>query len=280
MNGAARGLWSYLRRILSSRSDPVVTTFRARLPSQLEEARFQVTITMMWLSGIVPDQRQQAIAERRVLDAARPVALRYSVLDPDETRAAVDLELWDRGLADTDSQPVVTSVDVHVDSDDRRLAEEREALRRQTALARKACLADVERSRMLADEVLATPMLAQLWWLEGKPGKLQDLVAMGEKGMFEKVAELFGKSAEIQPADPIAELIRLFLQGLDARLREQLISQLRFVFADHERPDLVARLDDYQHPRAGPGEGVSPAATDGYDPRWRTCMSDPDGGPC
>jgi hypothetical protein len=266
MNGAAGGLWNYLRRILSSRSDPVVTTFRVRLSSELAEAQFQATITMMWLPGSVPDQRQRAIAERRVLDTVRPVALRHSVLDPDETRAAVDLELWDRGRADADNQSVVTRVDILVDPDDRRLAEEREALWRQTALAREARLAEVERSRALADEILATPTLARLWWLQGKPDKLQELVAKGEEGMFEKVAELFGKPAEIQPTDPIAELIRLFLQGLDARLREQLISQLRFVFADHERPDLVARLDDYQHPRAGPGHGVSPAGADGYAP--------------
>jgi hypothetical protein len=266
MNDSAGRLWNCLRLRLSARSDPVVTTSRVRLPSAFPEAQFQATITMVWPPGIVPDQRQRALAERQILDTARPVARQYSVLDPDEARASVDLELWGRGVTGDDSQLVMASTSIEVDSDDRRLAEECEALRRQTALTREARLEEVERLRVLADEVLANPTLARLWWLEGKPGKLEDLVAKGKEETFEKVAELFGKPADIQPADPIAELIRLFLQDLDSRLREQLISQLRFVFADHERPDLVAGLDGYQHPRAGPDQGFSAAEVDGNAP--------------
>lgn len=120
---------------------------------------------------------------------------------------------------------------------------------------------------MLAEQILVTPTVARLWWLEGNPGKLEDLVAKSEKGIFEKVAEFFGVPAENPAADPIAELIRLFLQGLDARFREQLISQLRFVFTSYERGDLARMLDGYQHPRASPGQDASLADVDGYAPR-------------
>ncbi len=72
----------------------------------------------------------------------------------------------------------------------------------------------------LADQVLSTPILARLWWLEGKPDNLEKLVSKGRDEMFEKVAELFTTSAERPVADPIAELIRLFLQGLDPRFRD------------------------------------------------------------
>jgi len=266
MNGAVGRLRNYLRRLLSSRSDPVMTTFRVRLPSALAEAQFEATITMMWPPGIVIDQRQQAIAERQLLEVARSIARNYSVLDPDETRAAVNLALEDRGLRDADLELVMASAKIEVGPDDRRIAEEREGLRRQTALVREARLEEVEQLRVLADQILATPTVARLWWLEGKPGKLEDLVAKSKEGMFEKVAELFGVPTERPAADPIAELIRLFLQGLDARFREQLISQLRFVFTSYECSDLAERLDDYQHPRACPAHDASPADIDGHAP--------------
>jgi hypothetical protein len=266
MNGTAGGLRNYLRSILSPPSDPVMTRYRVRLPSALAEAQFQATIALMWPQGITIDERQQAIAERQLLDVARSTALQYSVLDLDEARAAVILALRDHDLRDLDTQPVVASANIEVGLDDMRMAEERQALRRQTALAREARLEEVEQLRVLADQVLATPTVARLWWLEGKPGKLEDLVAKGKDGMFEKVAELFGTPVEFQAADPIAELIRLFLQGLDTRLREQLISQLRWVFDSYERPDLAGRLDVYQHPRAGSRNDASPADFDRHAP--------------
>jgi hypothetical protein len=48
---------------------------------------------------------------------------------------------------------------------------------------------------------LATPTLARLRWLEGKPEKLELLVGTEKDEIFEKVAELFGASAE-RPAKP------------------------------------------------------------------------------
>lgn len=145
MNGTRRVLRTYLRRILFARSDPVVTTFRFRLPSVLAEAQFQATIAMVWPPGVSVDQHQQAVAERRLLDVARSTASSYSVLDPDETRTAVNVALADREPRGADLGLVAASVTIEVGQDDRRLAEEREGLRRQTALAREARLEEVER---------------------------------------------------------------------------------------------------------------------------------------
>lgn len=127
---------------------------------------------------------------------------------------------------------------MRVSPDDWSLAEKQEALRRETALAR----AEAENLRVL----LAEPTMARLWWLENSPGKLEKLVGQEMDGIFEKVVALFGESAGRPAADPIAELIRLFLQGLDGRFRERLIDQLRVVFSAYERDDLAARLDAYQ----------------------------------
>lgn len=266
MNGTRGILRNYLRRIVFARSDSVVTTYRVRLPSVLAEAQFQATIEMVWPPGAIIDQHQQAVAERRLMDVARSTASSYSVLDPDETRTAVNLALGDREQTGADLGLVAVSAMIDVGSDDRRMAEEHEGLRRQTALAREARMEEVERMRVLADQILATPTVARLWWLEGNPAKLEDLVAKSEKGIFEKVAEFLGVPAESSAVDPIAELVRLFLKGLDVRFREQLISQLRFVFTSYERSDLARMLDGYQHPCANPGYDASLADVDGYAP--------------
>jgi hypothetical protein len=254
MNGGSGGLRSFFSR----RSESLETTLQARLPSLLgEEAQFQATITMAWLPGAPIDERRQATAELRLVDVARSVARGYSVLNPDEARAAVDVALWDRGLTVTDAELVAVGAKIEVEPHDRRMAEDHEDLRRETALARQARWEEVERLRLLADQVLATPTLARLWWLEGKPDNLEKLVGEGKDKMFEKVAELFGAPAERPAADPIADLIRLFLQGLDPRLREQLISQLHLVFKSYERGDLADSLDSYQHTRTYPGADAS-----------------------
>jgi hypothetical protein len=257
MNGGFGGLWNYVRRFLSQRSESVVTTFQARLPSRLEEAQFQATIRMAWLPGALMDGRRRATAELQLLEVARAAAQGYSVLNPDEARAAIDLALFDCGQTDADTELVAADAKIEVNPHDRRMAEDHEDLRRETALAREARREEVERLKLLADQVLATPTLARLWWLEGKPEKLELLVAKDKGEIFEKVAELFGASAEPPATDPIAELIRLFLEGLDARLREHLISQLPLVFTSYERGDLADRLDSYQHTRTYPGVDVS-----------------------
>ena len=249
MSGISGWLQNDLRRFLSPRSGPAMTTFRVRLPSVLAEAQFKATIMMMWQPGVASDEHQQAIVERRLISLARSVAREYSVLDPDETRVAVNLVLGNHCLGEASQELVAASAQIEVGPDDLRIAEERESLRRHTALAREERLAEVERLRFLADQILATPTVARLWWLEGKPGRLEDLVAKGKDEMFEKISELFGMPADRPTADPIAELVKLFLKDLDARFREQLISQLRFVFTSYERGDLADSLSGYEHPR-------------------------------
>lgn len=257
MNGGFGELRSYLWRFFSRRSESVVTTFQARLPSRLEEAQFQATIRIAWPPGALIDGRRRATAELQLLEGARSAAQGYSVLNPDEARAAIDLALFDCGQTCIDPELVAVGAKIEVNPHDRRMAEDHEDLRRETGLAREARREEVERLRLLADQVLATPTLARLWWLESKPEKLELLVAKEKDEIFEKVAELFGASAERPASDPIAELIRLFLEGLDARLRDHLISQLPLVFTSYERGDLAGRLDSYQQTRTYAGADVS-----------------------
>ena len=107
MSGIPGWLQNVLRRFLSPRSGPVMTIFRARLPSVLAEAQFKATMTMMWQPGVVIDEHQQAIVGRRLISLARSAAREYSVLDPDETRAAVNLVLGDHCLRGADRASAV-----------------------------------------------------------------------------------------------------------------------------------------------------------------------------
>jgi hypothetical protein len=269
MNGNDGWLRTVLLRLLTPRSDSVVSTFLARLPSKLAEAQFQATIQITWPPGTHIDQRVQAIAKRQVLQAARSEAEKYSVLDADEARAAIDMALWDRWQRSEDPDPVLAKITaMEVGLDDRRAAEKQDGLRRQTALAGEERLQEAERLQVLANEILAKPTLARLWWLEGKPAKLEDLVAKDKDDMFVKVAEIFDVPAGHPATDPIAELIGQFLQGLNPLAREHLIVQLGHVFSSYERDDLASRLSSYHHLRADMGRTATLTDVDGrvHDP--------------
>jgi hypothetical protein len=269
MSALALHLRRFLQRVLTRRADTTVTAFRVRLRSKVPEAHFQVLIQMEWPPGRQVDQVQCSLAEQHLLRTAQAVAENYSVLDPDEARGAIDLQLfWNLRSEGAGIHPAAARViRIEVGPDDRHLAEAQEALRRQTALAQVERSEEAKRLRILGDDILTNPTLTRLWWLEGKPDKLKELVKPDTMKVFEDVAELFNAPAERVAADPISELIRIFLGDLDAQCREQLISQLQFVFRSYERHDLVGNLDTYQHPPApSSGEHGSTGDFDGRAP--------------
>jgi hypothetical protein len=68
--------------------------------------------------------------------------------------------------------------------------------------------------RLLADQILATPTVARLWWLEGKPGRLEDLVAKGKDEMFEKISELLACLPSARPPTPLRNWYNCFSKVL------------------------------------------------------------------
>jgi hypothetical protein len=249
VNGTGVRLRSCLRRVFSQRLDPVPAKFEARLPSEIPEAQFQAVIEATWPTGTNAYQSMRSLADR-LLDVAQTAAKRCSVLDRDKAWAAIERALLNEASVRESGLITLWVTDVRVSTDDRSLAEKQESLRRETALGR----AKAENLRLM----LADPTTARLWWLENSPGKLEKLGEQKMDDIFEKVSALFGEAAELPAADPIAELIRLFLQGLDGRFRERLIDQLRLVFSAYERDDLAARLQclpditqQYRLPRYG-----------------------------
>ncbi|HVB41148.1 MAG TPA: hypothetical protein VNF47_00400 [Streptosporangiaceae bacterium] len=235
MNGSGMPLRSRLRRIFARRLDPVPAKFVARLPSEIPEAQFQAVIEATWPPGTDACQSMRSLADR-LLNVARTAAKKYSVLDRDKAWAGIERALLSEAGIRQSGLITLRVADVRVRPDDRSLAEKQRSLRHEVALAR----ARAENLRVL----LANPTTACLWWLENSPDKLEKLADNDMSGIFDKVAAIFGESAESPPADPIAELIRLFLKDLDGQFRELLIEQLGRVFKGYERDDLAASLDD------------------------------------
>jgi hypothetical protein len=241
--------------------DMTVTAFRARIASELPEAQFQVTIQTGWPQGGKVGQVPRSLAEQHLLRVAQMAASEYSVLDLDEARAEIDLQLF-RNLSPEGSElPPVAAWVSRIDAgpDDQHLAEGHEALRRQTALAQFEQAEEVKRLRMLGDQVLADPTLASLWWLDGKPDRLEELIRADKKKVFENVADLFSAVGEGLAVNPIAQLIRVFLEDLDGSCRQQLIKQLTVVFRAYEHHDLADQLDSYWHPGDPPSPGLPSA---------------------
>lgn len=250
-----------LRRFLMRDSGMTVTAFRARIASKLPEAQFQVTIQTGWPRGAQVGQLSHSLAEQHLLRVAQMVASEYSVLDSDEARAEIDLQLF-RNLSPEGSElsPVAAWVSrIDAGPEDQHLAERHEGLRRQTALAQLEQTEEVKRLRMLGDQVLADPTLASLWWLDGKPDRLEELIRTDKKKVFENVADLFSAVGEGLTVNPIAQLIRIFLEDLDGSCRQQLIKQLTVVFRAYERHDLAGQLDSYRHPADPPSPGLPSA---------------------
>jgi hypothetical protein len=248
VNDATQPLRSFLRRVLSRGLGPAAATFEARLRSEIPEAQFQIVIETTWPPGVDSGRSMRSLADQ-LLHVARGVTEDRSVLDRHETWAAIERSLLsDAGVQGSGLLTLkVTNVMVH--PGDQNLAEQREALRRDTALTQ-------EKADKL-QTLLSNPTTARLWWLEDRPDKLEMLVNQKMEGVFEKIALLFGESASRPAVDPIAELIRLFLQDLDGRSREHLIDLLRRVFTSYERPELADRLDAYQQLRTYAGQDAS-----------------------
>lgn len=264
-DGVAGGLGWWLRRsvqlIIRRRADPPLTLFQGRLPSKLPQAQFQVVIQAEWPTGWRVDPVRRSLVEQHLLAAARSAAEHYSVLDPGEAGAAMDLELSSQvDMQDAGIHPTTACItQIEVGQDDRRMAESQEAFCRQTALTQIEQMEDARRLRILSDEILIDPTLARLWWLDGKPERLAELVAQGK--MFEEVSDLFCRSPEPLAAEPIAELIRIFLKDLDVGCREWLVGQLHRVFGSFERGDLADKLDSYRQSHAVPnGQHLSVGA--------------------
>lgn len=248
MNELIGALLRLLNRTRSRRNNVVESYFQVRLPSRLREACFQATITMVWREGYA-DSGSKTHTERRVLQTARAVAEKFSVLDRDDARAEIHYVLSNSPELLQAHVPLIgASVRLEAGQADRELAEKQEALNRELALDRAQQQHMLDRLRFLGELVLTDPRLIRLWWLDGRRDKLSELVHLNS--MFEDVNALFTGQADRPGSETIADLIRQFLQDLGPGQRAYLIDQIRFIFTAYEHGDLADKLPSVLRPAA------------------------------
>ncbi|MEU6034723.1 hypothetical protein ABZ801_04890 [Actinomadura sp. NPDC047616] len=235
------GLFALLR-VLTERNRPggSVATLQARVPSRLEEAYFTASVRAVWAvanARITADRRWRT--EQRLRDCVRQVACQHSVLEVGEAETAVNLALQDLlpGLGLVAAEATLTA-----EQGGRELAEQMEALSRETALAEAAQRAKLDQLRVLGERVLPDPALARLWWMDGRPDKLTAMVEMDH--VFERAAALVRPHPDGgPPQDPVPGLINEFLRGLGPQHRDLLLRQLHQIFLGYERSDLADMID-------------------------------------
>ncbi|MGI5273108.1 hypothetical protein ACQEUU_28435 [Nonomuraea sp. CA-218870] len=104
--------------------------------------------------------------------------------------------------------------------------------------------AEVERLAIFRDTVLRDAHTARLWWLGTDPNRLIDLANHADdiEPAVALIAPPSGTDGQRPGEAAIAELINLFLTGLDPDSRWFLIHQLSRVFGSYDRNDLALQL--------------------------------------
>lgn len=153
--------------------------YTARLRSQLDQALFEATISVLGARGLT-DPATEAQVYRQLVVTANAESQSYSVLDAAEASAAVTIALagWrpPDGLGITVG-PVQAELRAAPGAAELAAALEQEA--RQTLLAARRRQAEAERLLQLRDQLLTSPVLARLWWLGEDPDRLVQLARHG-----------------------------------------------------------------------------------------------------
>ncbi|MQY09486.1 hypothetical protein [Actinomadura macrotermitis] len=239
---------------------PISTWFTSRLPSSVPEASFQVKVGITWppLSVALPPALKAA-AEQQLRDCMADELKRFSVLEAGEAATAVNTVLNRHLRLPYGSETIrLVSAEAEVEPEPGgvELAERLEGLRRDKSAANVAGLAEFERLRVLAEQVLPSPALIRLWWMKGDPARLPEMVQMGD--LFERASALVqGRPTPASRQDPLAELFQDLVHGLRPTERELLPAQLHRIFLSFERADLAAALETLNRPAAHPASGFN-----------------------
>ncbi|MEV1198631.1 hypothetical protein [Microbispora rosea] len=214
-------------------------TLELVLPSDRRNVSFRARITVSWRlpeGTAVPDETLVSVCDQLVA-AARDVTRSFSVLHREEAESALDMELRRfRTHAGTHHAQATLAVD----SEDVEFA--RQARARDLEVMRQQ--AEVERLATFRDTVLRDAHTARLWWLGTDPNRLIDLAKHADdiERAVALIAPPSGTGAQRPGEAAIAELINLFLTGLDPDSRWFLIHQLSRVFCNYDRNDLALQL--------------------------------------
>jgi hypothetical protein len=172
------------------------------------------------------------------------VTRKFSVLDVTAANDALTRtfsQIAGSEIPSTRIRLIAASATLQVEDGPRNLAEQEADLKRQARLHADDAQAKMARLTMIRDMFLHDGAIAALWWSEGKPERLLELVAHKDK--FNMVVNLLhGVTVDRAEPDQASDLINVFLADLGPHHREHLLDQLARVFTSYDRPDLADKL--------------------------------------
>ncbi|MFE3455728.1 hypothetical protein ACFXJ8_43145 [Nonomuraea sp. NPDC059194] len=259
------GVLAWIRDLLAFKyeQEPIEQHHQSRfsvrpLPSSLPEAYFEASLQLTWTiagDGSPPNMEETHRVHRQLREVLERVTPNFSVLSEGEAQSEAEIAVY-RQARGIDRR--LTSVQINLSASDEMkiYAENFEKELRQSALTEATYAMKARQARYVRDHLLADAQIARLWWLDGRPEKLPDLLKMGNN--FEQVVGLVrdGMGSVKTPDEALvvermAEIIKDFLAPLGAQHREILLSQLSQIFGSYEREDLARNLQSLNGSSAG-----------------------------
>ena len=236
-----------MRSWLTGRRDPFDDPAESgsaayRLASELgADAQFTATIRAQWESS---GRGGREIVFPYLSGQGSKVTRTFSVLDVAEANDALIrafAQVAGSEIPGTGIRLISASATLQVEDGHRKFAEQEADLNRQARFHADDAKVKMLRLTTIRDMFLHDSASAALWWSEGKPERLLEVVAHKDK--FSTVVNVLdGTAADRAEADQTSELISAFLADLAPHHREHLLDQLSRVFASYDRPDLAGKL--------------------------------------
>jgi hypothetical protein len=204
--------------------------------------RFDAEFTVWWPIGEVGPYRTATTQDKLTLWAA-DVSSRRSVLDAATLQAELNRSLR-QGMPLVDIDPTITCAIVRISVDKSVLAaaQERDALRRQSALTKLRQEADTNRLRYLHDTILADPALLMAWLLESNPSAPGEVLKHEEH--LKQLAQQVNSNTVNQIGVEFAKIATRFVERLEAPALNELVRNFKKLVASFERDDLAKEISD------------------------------------
>ena len=209
------------------------------LPSEWSAARFNAEFTVWWPVDDA-DPRRTVTAQDNLTLWAADISSRRSVLDAAILQAELNRHL-SRGSPLFNFDPTITCAIVRISVDESALAaaQERDALRRESALTELRQEADVNRLRYLRDTILTDPALLMAWLLESNPSAPGEVLKHGEqlKGLAQQVSPNTVNQVGLE----FAKIAAKFVERLETPALKELVVNFKKLVASFEQSDLAEK---------------------------------------
>lgn len=222
------------------------------LPSDVPDLHFRAQVTIDWpavRAGDPAADHSEVIEHLRAAAGARTE--KYSVVFREEAEYDLNVNIpssWD------DSPPCAATIALQVDEDVRQAALRHQELRRTQVFEEEKQQLQVKQWEGLQEHVLRDPLRIRMWWLNGDPKRLRELI--DEDKIFEQAAQaLSPPAARPSEAFNLVRMLESFWSQLSDDQRTYLIvDRLDTVFRNFDQPELADELQHKFRPEPEPEE--------------------------